>query len=245
MDKELFIQMSELEDHHWWFSGRRDIIRHVIGSLALPKVAKILEIGCGTGGNLSMLSEFGEVSAMECDETARTLVELNRKISVSKGCLPDDIPFKPAQFDLVVLLDVLEHLDDEIACLKALSGTMAEGAYCIITVPAFPFLWSDHDREHHHRRRYRMRSLKEVFERSGFQMRYGTYFNFWLFGVIAGIRLFARVLPKRRTGADMTMPSPFINRTLNRIFTSEEHLIGKFRLPFGLSLLAVIQKKAG
>jgi SAM-dependent methyltransferase len=242
MEQELFIQMSELEDRHWWFSGRRAIISQAIARLPLPKPAKILEIGCGTGGNLAMLSQYGAVEAMECDETARMLAEGRRHAKVSKGRLPDDIPFPHSQFDMVVLLDVLEHLDDEIPCITELSKRLINGGYCIITVPAFPFLWSDHDRTHQHRRRYRLESLETVIKRSGLQVRYITYFNFWLFGALAAFRLFTRLLPERKTGADVNMPNPLINSFLKHIFMSERVFIGKVRLPFGLSLLAVAQK---
>src|SRR5690242_11666147 len=112
--------MAEFEDIHWWCSARRSILNRAILKIDLPKRARILEAGCGTGGNLPMLARHGQVFGMESDAGALAFANSRNCAQVLAGSLPDDIPFPNDSFDLVVMADVLEHLDDEVASLRAL-----------------------------------------------------------------------------------------------------------------------------
>ena len=146
--------MVRLEECHWWWLSRRAIVESIIRKLALPAGIDILEAGCGTGGNLAMLSQFGNVYGMELDDVARDYA-VQRKIgTVEPGKLPDPIPFPGRTFDLIVLMDVLEHLEDDSGCLKALRKRLKPGGSIVISVPALKMLWSPHDDSHHHFRRY-------------------------------------------------------------------------------------------
>lgn len=239
MDPHIYQQMRSLEDQHWWFLSRRRIVGQMLASIDLPKQARILDAGCGTGGNLNFLSEFGEVTAVELDDGAATLARERGNWTVLKGSLPDNMPFTGQQFDLIVLLDVLEHIGDDAASLRALRKLLAPRGYLVLTVPAFPFLWSAHDEEHHHKRRYRANGLQEIIEGAGLRIQYLSYFNTWLFPLVAAIRLVRRVVPAGEVGHDVKLPKPVINRMLETLFSSERLWIGRHRMPFGVSLLAV------
>jgi SAM-dependent methyltransferase len=242
MDPKLYLQMADLEDIHWWFVARRKILDQVITQLNLPKEAEIFEAGCGTGGNLAMLARHGRVSAMELDDVARSLACERQLAKIEAGRLPGMVPFNNQSFDLIVLLDVLEHIDEDGAALQALYSRLNKNGWLLITVPAYPFLWSAHDVVHHHKRRYMMKELRKVVTRSGYTVRYVTYFNSLLFPLIAGVRLLHKLTGGGK-GDDLTMPSPLTNKLLTAAFASERFAIGgRFSLPFGVSLLLLAQR---
>jgi 2-polyprenyl-3-methyl-5-hydroxy-6-metoxy-1,4-benzoquinol methylase len=242
MDPEIYCQMREVEDTHWWFAARRSIITTVIATLDLPPESRILDVGSGTGGNLEMLSRFGAVTSIEEDEMAIALCATRNSASILKGRIPDDLTYFHEEFDLIILLDVLEHIEEELAALKSLVRLLTPNGVLVITVPAFPFLWSDHDEQHHHKRRYQYSTLKRVVQESGLSVFRMTYFNTWLFPIIAAVRLFRKLKPSRVTGSDNIVPSPWVNTILKALFTSERHLVTRLRLPFGTSILAIAKK---
>lgn len=241
MEPIVYSEMAALEDTHWWFVARRQILGHVISGLDLPRDADILDAGCGTGGNLALLSKYGRVSALEMNEAAREHSVRRGIGEVRYGRLPDEIPYPDSQFDLIVLLDTLEHVEPDSQSLAAVAGKLKPGGAVLITVPAFPILWGPHDVRHHHKRRYTRSRLRLLLPEAGLSLSYLTYFNFLLFPVILAVRLFQKI-----TGADsnqgLKAPPPFLNSILSRIFASERCAVGRFYVPFGLSLLALARK---
>jgi SAM-dependent methyltransferase len=234
--------MAEIEGAHWWFVARRRILREAIRRLVpLPPGARILEAGCGTGGNLAMLKDFGDVSAFEPDTRARAVASRKTAIEVREGRLPSDVDFAAQAFDLVVALDVLEHLDEDLASLQALRDRLRPGGWMLITVPAFPFLWSHHDVAHHHKRRYRKRDLVRLVAAAGLTPVKATYFNTLLLPVIIAVRLIKHLLD-RETADDEVMPSRAVNGVLSAIFASERHMIDRIALPAGASLLLLARR---
>ncbi len=241
MDRAVFDRMNELEAQHWWFVGRRQVISALIDRhLGRQKTSAILEAGCGSGGNLQMLAQFGQVDAFEFDGPAREAAKAKSGLDIRYGALPMDLPFDGRRYDLIGLFDVLEHVEADTASLAALATRLETGGKILVTVPAFPALWSMHDERHHHFRRYTKASLTKVAAEAGLRVSYSSYFNFFLFPVAVAARAV-----KRLTGSDApddTLPQGWVNRVLTQTFAAERHLVGRLRLPIGLSLAAVLEK---
>jgi SAM-dependent methyltransferase len=244
MDKKFYLQYAKFEDIHWWFVGRRQIINHTIDKLNLPENSEILEVGCGTGGNLNMLARHGRVLAMELDEIACNFANKRQVTPVKLGSLPDEIPFS-GEYDLIAILDVMEHLDDDLAALKALHSKLKPGGWLLVTVPAYQFLWSQHDEINQHKRRYLLQGLQKVVKNGGYTIRHSSYFNVFLFPAVAFVRCLKNLLgidKNSEISSDLTLPPKPINQFLTFLFASERHLINRFSLPFGVSILLVAQK---
>ena len=215
----------------------------MIDGLELPPDPSILEVGCGTGGNLAMLSRFGTLSAMELDDSARRMATDRGVVEVQAGRLPDQIP-SDGPFDLIVALDVIEHVADDVAAVNALRSRLTPRGRLLVTVPAFMFLWSEHDEINHHFRRYRRAGLTDVLVRSGLSVDHMTYFNTALFPLVAIPRLVERMRPPtpEASGGELVVPGRTVNRVLESVFAAERKPASRFRLPFGVSLLAVGQQ---
>lgn len=184
-----------------------------------------------------MLGQFGRLEAIELDESARAIASARSGVSVRPGALPAELPGDCSDYDMIVLLDVLEHVEADEAALTELRRRLRPGGKLVVTVPAYPWLWSRHDETHHHHRRYTAALLGERLTAAGFRVDTMSYFNTLLFPVIALVRLLQGLLDA--DAADDAMPAPWINRLLVRIFGSERHAIGRLPLPFGVSLAAV------
>jgi SAM-dependent methyltransferase len=241
MSPEAYLDMAETESRHWWFAGRRKILSRLIVELRLPTNAKLLEVGSGTGGNLQMLSAFGHVSAMEMDATARSICSQKTGgwFDVRPGFCPNDIPFAGEKFDLICMLDVLEHIDEDVQTLIALKALLADGGRILITVPAYRWLWSAHDEFLHHKRRYSSAEFRQKIANAGFHLVRVSHFNTILFPIAALVRLKDRMLGNAiPTGG--SVPFEPLNQLLKTLFSSERWVLAKTNLPFGVSLLGVL-----
>jgi SAM-dependent methyltransferase len=243
MERAVYDRMAEIDGDHWWFAARRAVIAGLIERQALPKKdGRILEVGCGTGSSLKMLQSYGRVDAIEPDAPARALASERSGVKVKGGLLPDGVKLKDGAYDLILMLDVLEHIPDDLGTLEALRPKLAAGGRLMVTVPAMPWLWSAHDVAHHHQRRYTRKSLEDVFRRAGYKVRYRSYFNTILFPLIAAARGAGKLL--RREGGDDAMPPRPVNAMLQGLFGLERHVVGRASLPFGVSL-ALVAESAG
>lgn len=240
MHPEAYVDMARTEATHWWFRGRRQILDRVISTMALPASARVLEAGSGTGGNLLMLSKHGSVCAFEMDDNARKLTaeKTAGRFTLRAGCCPQDIPFASEQFDLICMFDVLEHIDKDVQTLAALRHRLAPGGRMLVTVPAYPWLWSAHDVFLHHKRRYTTRSLRRAFAEAGLVIERISYFNMLLLPLAALARLKDRLMPRQRPSG-REVPSAPINSALRAIFASERHLLTRLNLPAGVPLMAI------
>lgn len=239
MDEGLFREMADVQERHWWFAARRDILAAVIHSLRLPFPARVIEIGCGTGGNLAMLGRFGGVSGVETNPFARRYAQQLTGIDVSSGELPGPLPYRGRSFDLVCLFDVLEHVADDSAGLTAAGRLASPGGRVLLTVPAYPWLFGPHDRAHHHYRRYTAGGLAATAKRAGLEVERVGYFNTLLFPVIMAQRLVGRVFG-RGTASDAVLPPRWLNRVLHTMFAAEAGVVSRRFLPFGTSVIAVL-----
>jgi len=240
MDRAVYDRMAEIDGEHWWFAARREIIARLIERQAgLPTKARILEVGAGTGSNLSLLMRYGRVDAIEPDDQARALASARSGLAIKSGLLPDGVELEDGAYDLIVLLDVLEHIPDDGGTLAALRSKLAPTGRLMVTVPAMPWLWSAHDAAHHHQRRYTAATLARVFGEAGYRVRYCSHFNTVLFPLIAAARIAGRVTG--REGGDDAIPPRPVNKLLQGLFGLERHAIGRIKVPFGVSLALVAE----
>jgi SAM-dependent methyltransferase len=239
MERDVYRSMRTLQRDHWWFLGRRRIVDALIGSLGLPADAQILEAGSGSGGNIALLQRHGRVSAFEMDAEAAGFCNEDTRVGCVAGRLPDANPFAgAARFDLVVALDVLEHIDDDVASLRSLATALGPGGRLLLTVPAYPWLFSGHDHIHHHRRRYTRGTLERVATDAGLRVHRCGYFNSLLLPVAVAVRMGSMLL-RRAPASDASLPGPRTNALLARVFGAEASFVRRHAFPAGLSLFLV------
>jgi SAM-dependent methyltransferase len=243
MESDAYHLMASHEAVHWWFVGRRAVINGVLDGIDLPSDARVLEAGCGTGGNLYHLKLRGEVSAFEPHPDGIELARARHPdLTIKNGSLPDFLPFPAASFDLVAALDVLEHIEDDESALRALLRLVKPGGYVFITVPTHPFLWGSHDRRLHHIRRYSVGELRTMCTVPDADLVYFGAFNTLLAPLAFAIRLAEKAF-SIKVGNQERMPSPLMNSLLARIFGFEGVLVRRVRLPFGLSHAVVLRRR--
>jgi len=243
MDAREHERLAHFEEWYWWHRGRRAIVQRLLARHA-PSTARILDVGCGTGATTLGLRQFGAVVGMDIGGRALEVAR-ERGISVARASAAQ-LPARSDSFDLVVALDVLEHLEDDVAAAREMRAALRPGGLLLATVPAYPFLWSGHDEALGHRRRYRRRQLLGVLERAGFEVVLCSYAMSSILPAAIVVRLaerWARRGPPRRESGYIAVPAP-INRLLSWITSTESHLLRWITLPFGLSLAVVARRPA-
>jgi SAM-dependent methyltransferase len=238
MELDAYRNMAATEDEHWWFCGRRAIAETVIRGLGLPRDARIVEIGAGTGGNIAMLEQFGEVQAVEMSDLARRIAREKTGRDFLHGYLPDNIPVAEGSADLICLFDVLEHVAEDEASLAAMRRLLKPNGKIVLTVPAHQWLWSAHDVGLHHMRRYSRALLRDRIEKAGYRIDKLTYTNAALFPVAVLARLADR-LRRPALPSGQAMPPKPVNAAMKALFSAESLIVPNAPLPFGVSLLAV------
>jgi 2-polyprenyl-3-methyl-5-hydroxy-6-metoxy-1,4-benzoquinol methylase len=235
MDPAYLAAHLDADRDHWWFQGRRAVIIAVLERLLAPDRHRLLDVGCGSGNVLEALGRFGEAVGMEANES---LVAAGRRagLDVRRGVLPDDRVVPAGWPDVVLLLDVLEHVDDG-AALRAARALLQPGGLLVATVPAYQWLWSAHDVALGHRRRYTASRLRAVIGASGFTVVSLSHFNTLLLPCVALVRTLKRL--RGAGGHDLAQPSPLVNGLLARVFSLEAAVVPRCPLPCGASLIVV------
>lgn len=240
MERIVYDRMAELDTRHWWYRARREVLAALIArKVKPPEGARILEIGCGTGHNLEMLGQFGHVDAIELDDAAREVASARLGRVVLGARLPELEGVPERSYDMVALLDVLEHVEEDRAALRSIARRLKPGGAILITVPAFQWMWSAHDVVNHHQRRYSKRTLNAAIADAGLKVDFVGYFNSILFPLAAAARLAGRLTGKEES--DDKLPPKPVNALFETLFGLERHAIA--RLPFtpGVSIAAVVR----
>ena len=238
MERVVYDRMAELDQVHWWYRARREILADLIARrIAPPRDARILEVGCGTGHNLEMLRRFGTVEGIEVDPAARQLASLRLGQPIMDAPLPALAGVPDRAYDMVAILDVIEHIDEDVAGMRALAGKLKPGAKMLITVPAFPWMWSAHDVVNHHKRRYTRKTLRALVDDAGLKLEMMSWFNSLLFPLAATARLAGRLTGKE--DSDDKLPPGPVNKALEWMFSLERYALGRLPFPPGVSLVAI------
>jgi SAM-dependent methyltransferase len=235
VDEPLYDRLRDLEDDHWWFRGRRAVIQALLAQAGpLPHDARVLDAGCGTGRNLQDYERLGRAEGVEPSATAVRYCR-ERGLSVQEAGL-EALPFEDGRFDLVLASDVLEHVESDVAAFRELRRVSRAGASFVITVPAYTWLWSQHDESHHHVRRYTRGLLARHALAGGWEPSFASYFNTVLLVPIAAVRLAQRV--RRGPGTtDYERTPAALSRLLEAPMRAEARLIERgVRLPAGVSV---------
>jgi SAM-dependent methyltransferase len=248
MSPGAYEEMARLQNRHWWFLARRQIMRSMLTALDLPAGARILEVGSGTGSNLALLSEFGRVVGLEMSGEAIAFaraqgLEVPGKVELHLGRCPEDLAGFKQPFDLVCLFDVLEHIEDDRAALAALAKLLRPGGSLVISVPAYQWLWGPHDDSLHHKRRYRQGDLVRLCGETGLEVVRSTYFNSLLLPFAVAGRVWDKLRGGKQASGTQLPPAP-VNAGLKEVFAFERHLLKRMSFPFGLSILAVAHPRA-
>ncbi len=238
MDDVLYSTFAAVEDRHWWFVARRAIILSLLKNRAhVRDGAEILDAGCGTGATLQAFSQRYRSSGIDVSPIAVEQCRARGLNSVAVGTF-EKFPFPDKSFDLIALLDVIEHIDDDVATLQLAGKYLKDGGCILLTVPAFQFLWSKHDDLNQHKRRYTRRVLKERLKKSGYTIDFISYYNTLLFPLALAERLLEKLLHKDASIALKILPAP-LNVIFTQIFGVERWWLRAGSFPFGLSLLAI------
>ncbi|MEZ5307135.1 MAG: class I SAM-dependent methyltransferase [Pyrinomonadaceae bacterium] len=242
MQEHTYAIMDRVEGDHWWFVGRRAILETFLHQLVGDGSGdrpRILDVGCGTGANLEMLSAFGNAEGVDVSKEALDFCR-QKGLTVHEG-LAESLPFSNGEFDIATALDVIEHLDDDVAGLREMNRVLRPGGKALFFVPAFMWLWGVQDDISHHRIRYTRTQIKERIKSAGFSIERSTYANITFFPPI----LFGRIL-MRLTGvkpeSENNINVSALNGLFGKIFSAERFWLRKHSFPIGVSIVISASK---
>jgi SAM-dependent methyltransferase len=246
MQQHTYAIMDEVEGSHWWFVGRRAILesflRSIVSRLKADELEprRILDVGCGTGANLEMLSQFGQAQGVDVSDDALEFCR-RKGLNAQKG-LAETLPFEDESFDITTALDVVEHLDDDIAGLREMYRVTRKGGYSLVFVPAFMWLWGVQDDISNHRIRYTKKQIVERLKQAGFKVERATYANWTFFlPILAGRTLMkiTGIKPESENNVNVSA----LNGLFGKIFASERLWLKNFNFPVGVSIVIVASRE--
>jgi SAM-dependent methyltransferase len=247
MSKKLLATFFEVEETHWWWIGRKNIIKSLLNSKGIKSKNIILDAGCGTGSNIIFFNQFGTTYGIDISPVATKFCRRRGIKNVLTGDV-SKLPYKSNFFDIVSCMDVLEHIENEKKVINEIFRVLKPGGKLILTVPALPFLFSKHDNAQGHFRRYNRNYLRKILILSGFMDGRITYFNTILSFPIIIFRLLSKFEPfsgladfDAKINYDVYRAHGF-NKFLASIFSLETKILKKTDIPFGVSLVAFYKK---
>ena len=244
MEQHTYSIMYEVEGKHWWFAGRRRIIAGFVEGVCRDlgkQRPRLLDVGCGTCANLQMLAQFGAAEGVDVSTDALDFCRARGLAEVKPGAA-ESLPFPDASFDLVTGLDVVEHLDDDIAGLREICRVLRPDGRAVLFVPAFMFLWGVQDDISHHRRRYTLPELKQKLRDAGLETERASYANLTFFVPILIGRVLMR-LTGLRPASENNITIGALNGLLGRLLGAESWWLQRMNFPFGVSIICVARKE--
>ncbi len=242
MDEAKYDLFFAYEERTWWFTARRDILARLLARFGPPPPARLLDVGCGTGMLAIHFARAGyRVVGLDASPKALDYVrQRDPAIETVAGEFPGAVPAGLGPFQVVCLLDALEHMDDDARGLALARDLLTSGGTLVVTVPALPGMWSAHDDVNLHRRRYVLAELESKVRAAGFGIRQLSYFN----TLLLPLAWIMRKVRRNATGLEDHEPPPrLLNALLRRIFLLERPLLAAgLRLPIGLSLVCIARK---
>jgi SAM-dependent methyltransferase len=241
MEEQAYTDIHLLEREHWWYRGTRAVYQTLLRRYApqTRDLGPILDLGCGTGGNLALLSGWGAVTGLDGWHPALRLCPAGTRALVQGSA--QRLPFGDEAFGLVAMLGVLEHVSDDVTVLREARRVCRPDGLILLLTSAFMSLWSQHDVANRHVRRYRASELRAKATGVGLRVRFLSYQNALLFPLALAIRLLQRLWARGEPRIDMfPMPEP-INTALARLLALEGRLMAWTSLPVGVSLIAVLE----
>jgi SAM-dependent methyltransferase len=231
--------MHELEMGHWWFCGRRQVLIDLLmRHLPLASRPRLLDLGCGTGGNIGALARLGDVIGIEPDPSAVALAR-TRGGAVFCRATGTALPFAAGSFDGVIASDVLEHIGEDVSAVAEISRVLRPGGLLVFSVPAHPWLFAHHDAALLHHRRYTRQSIQRVIRRGGLTIRWLSFWNTILFPIVCAYRLIGKLRGDTGVQSDIRTTPRLLNETLASVLHAEARVLRHTRLPWGVSLVGV------
>jgi len=244
MQQHTYAIMDEVEGSHWWFVGRRKILESFLDGIVRKlrtshSSLRILDVGCGTGANIEMLSQYGDAEGVDVSDDALEFCR-RKGLKAQKG-LAETLPYEDEAFDLTTALDVIEHLDDDVAGLKEMHRVTRSGGYSLFFVPAFMWLWGVQDDISNHRIRYTRKQIVERIEQAGYSVERATYANWTFFTpILAGRTIMKLTGVKPESENNITISG--LNGVFGRLFGAESIWLRRFNFPIGVSIVVVARK---
>lgn len=241
MKKYLYDDLYYLEEKHWWHVSKRRIVQSLIENYNRIKKPKILDVGCGTGKNIEGLLKYGEVWGLDNSLDAIKFCR-RRGLKNLKLGHAEKTDLKSESFDIITILDVLEHTDDN-KTLQEMQRILKRSGILIITVPAFTWLWSEWDKVLHHKRRYNLESLTATLNNNNFKIIKITYlYSFLVVPTLIVRRIKEKLFNEKHYPSDFLLSNPILNKILGFLANMEFKLAQKMFFPIGTTLLVICQK---
>jgi SAM-dependent methyltransferase len=235
--------MHAQEMSHWWFRGRRrvliDLLRRATAGTPRPR---ILDFGCGTGGNAEALACVGEVTGVEPNAGALALAHARGAGRYCRGS-GTSLPFTPAAFDAVVASDVLEHIGDDAGAVSEIARVLRPGGALVFSVPAHPWLFAEHDTALWHHRRYTRATLRRLLADGGLAEEFLSYWNATLFPMVCAYRFLAPLLRREKARSDVGATPQVVNAPLTAVLSVEAAILRHTRLPWGVSFVGIARRR--